>query len=112
MQLKARAVGITCEDYLNDKVAPQDSAKREMVRLMLDQNELQRFASSGEIELGDERTSELHVNQYVLLEAGEKQTIPARFGLGGKLVRLVVPEVAYPGRKSFEAPQFRAEVFY
>ena len=92
MQLKARAVGITCEDYLNDKVAPQDSAKREMVRLMLDQNELQRFASSGEIELGDERTSELHVNQYVLLEAGEKQTIPARLGLGGKLVRLVVPE--------------------
>ena len=67
MQLKARAVGITCEDYLNDKVAPQDSANREMVRLTLDQNELQRFASSGEIELGVERTSGLHVNQYVLL---------------------------------------------
>ncbi|MDA8969697.1 PIN domain-containing protein, partial [Akkermansiaceae bacterium] len=93
MQLKARAVGITCEDYLNDKVAPQDSANREMVRLTLDQNELQRFASSGEIELGVERTSGLHVNQYVLLEAGEKQTIPARLASNEKLVRLVVPEV-------------------
>ena len=33
MQLKARAVGITCEDYLNDKVEPQEAAKREMARL-------------------------------------------------------------------------------
>ena len=93
MQLKARAVGITCEDYLNDKVAPQDSAKSEMARLVLDANELQRFASSGEIGLEEERISGLHVNQYVLLEAGEKQTIPARLDKGGKLVRLVVPEV-------------------
>lgn len=93
MQLKARAVGITCEDYLNDKVPPQDSAKRKMARLSLDQNELQRFASSGEIELAEERLADLHVNQYVLLEAGEKQTIPARLAEGGRLVRLVVPEV-------------------
>lgn len=93
MQLKARAVGITCEDYLNDKVAPQDSAKREMARLALDQNELQRFASSGEIELEAGRMTDLHLNQYVLLEAGEKQTIPARLAEGGRLVRLVVPEV-------------------
>lgn len=93
MQLKARAVGITCEDYLNDKVEPQEAAKREMARLPLDQNELQRFASSGEIELDPERTKALHINQYVLLEAGEKQTIPARLSASGKLVRLMVPEV-------------------
>ncbi len=93
MQLKARAVGITCEDYLNDKVDPQDSAKKEMMRIPLDPNELQRFASSGEIELEGERIAALHINQYVLLEAGEKQTIPARLDSSGKLVRLVVPEV-------------------
>jgi len=93
MQLKARAVGITCEDYLNDKVEPQEAAKKEMVRLSLDQNEIQRFASSGEIELEAERTRELHLNQYILLEAGEKQTIPARLSASGKLVRLIVPDV-------------------
>ena len=59
----------------------------------MDQNELQRFASSGEIELDPERTAELHINQYVLLEAGEKQTIPARLAASGKLVRLAVPDV-------------------
>ena len=93
MQLKARAVGITCEDYLNDKVEPQEAAKKEMARLPMDQNELQRFASSGEIELEAERIAELHTNQYVLLEAGEKQTIPARLASSGKLVRLAVPDV-------------------
>ncbi len=93
MQLKARAVGISCEDYLNDKVAPQDSAKREMARLAMDPNELQRFASSGEIALGEDRLADFHVNQYLLLEGGERQTIPARLTEGGRLVRLVVPEV-------------------
>lgn len=93
MQLKARAVGIDCQDYLNDKVEVKDSAKKKMHRIQLDPNELQRFASSGEIELEEARVSELHTNQYVLLEAGEKQTIPARLDGSGKLVRLVVPEV-------------------
>ena len=92
MQLRARAVGISCEDYRNDKVTPQDSAKKAMQRLEVDASELQRFASSGELEPGAERIQDLHVNQYILLEAGEKQTIPARLDASGKLVRLVVPE--------------------
>ncbi len=92
MQLKARAVGIDCEDYLNDKVEPQEVSRNEMLRLAMDPTELQRFASSGEIELEEERIASLHVNQYVLLEAGEKQTIPARLDGDGKLVRLAVPE--------------------
>lgn len=93
MQLKARAVGIVCEDYLNDKVEIMDAAKNEMARIEIDPNELQRFASSGELELPEEKTAELHLNQYVLLAAGEKQTMPARFADPGKFVRLVVPEV-------------------
>jgi len=93
MQLKARAVGIKCEDYLNDKVDPKEAAKTEMARIQVDGNELQRFASSGELSCEDNRTDVLHVNQYVLLQAGEKQTMPARFDQSGKLVRLNVPEV-------------------
>ncbi len=93
MQLKARAVGIACEDYLNDKVDPQEAAKSEMLKIPVDQNELQRFASSGSLELEEDRLSILHINQYVLLEAGAKQTMPARFSKEHRLVRLNVPEV-------------------
>jgi PhoH-like ATPase len=93
MQLKARAVGITCEDYLNDKVDAKEVTQNEMRRIDVDQNQLQRFASSGELELAEEETETVDVNQYVLLAAGEKQTMPARFSKEGKFVRLVVPEV-------------------
>jgi len=93
MQLKARAVGIICEDYLNDKVEPQEVAKNEIVRLQVDQNDLQRFASSGELECDEDRLHSLDLNQYVLLEAGEKQTMPARLAPSGKFVRLNIPEV-------------------
>lgn len=93
MQLKARAVGIVCEDYLNDKVEIKDAAKNDMVRIEIDPNDLQRFASSGELEVEKEKLEPLHVNQYVLLQAGEKQTMPARLAPSGNFVRLVVPEV-------------------
>ncbi|MGJ8695890.1 MAG: PhoH family protein [Verrucomicrobiaceae bacterium] len=106
MQLKARAVGIACQDYLNDKVDPQEVAKKEMYRLEVDSNELQRFASSGELELDAERLAALHINQYVLLQAGEKQTMPARLAPGGthgRLVRLMIPEaLRIPDGKSLK----------
>jgi len=93
MQLKGRAVGIECEDYLNDKVEPSEVASYEMRRIEVDAADLQRFASSGEIELEGDRLREVVLNQYVLLHAGEKQTIPARLDAGGRFVRLQIPEV-------------------
>ena len=93
MQLKARAVGIECQDYLNDKVDPAEVANYEIRRVEVDDSELQRFASSGKLELPYERRPEVHLNQYVLLEVGEKQTMPARLGPNGTFLRLQVPEV-------------------
>ncbi len=52
MQLKARAVGIECQDYLNDKVDAREVSNYEVRRIEVDPNELQRFASAGEIALG------------------------------------------------------------
>ena len=49
MQLKARAVGIECQDYLNDKVDAREVSNYEVRRIEVDANELQRFASAGEI---------------------------------------------------------------
>jgi PhoH-like ATPase len=92
MQLKARSVGIECEDYLNDKVDVRDVSNYETRRIEVDANELQRFASSGEIVLDPQRFLGVTTNEYVLLGAGERQTIPARLGAGGEFVRLNFPE--------------------
>lgn len=92
LQLKARATGIDCQDYLNDKVDPREVSSYEISRVEVDPSEIQRFASSGELVLPHERRQDIALNQYVLLEAGEKQTMPARLASEGRLVRLQVPD--------------------
>ena len=93
MQLKARAVGIDSQDYLNDKVDPVEVSSYDMRCVDVDPSELQRFASSGELTLEHPRRKEIVLNQYVLLKAGEKQTMPARLDSNGTFVRLQIPEV-------------------
>jgi PhoH-like ATPase len=93
MQLKARAVGIECQDYLNDKVDAREVSNYEVRRVEVDPSELHRFASAGEITLAEDRLPGVTINEYVLLGAGEKQTIPARFTADGRFVRLNIPEV-------------------
>jgi len=93
MHLKARSVGLLCEDYQNDKVDEKEVASgNELKRIPVDQNELQRFASSGQLEIDKDRQTLLHTNEYVLLEAGEKQTMPARLNSSGQFVR---PKMLY-----------------
>lgn len=93
MQLKAKAVHINCQDYLNDKVDPQEVSNYEMRCVEVDPAELQRFASSGHLEIEHERRVDIVLNQYVLLQAGEKQTMPARLDAEGVFVRLQIPDV-------------------
>jgi PhoH-like ATPase len=93
MQLKARAVGIECQDYLNDKVDAREVSNYEIRRIEVDPNELQRFASMGEIAIMADRSQGVAVNEYVLLGAAAKQTIPARLAPNGRFVRLGCPEV-------------------
>ncbi|MFC4995289.1 PhoH family protein [Rubritalea tangerina] len=93
MQLKARAVHINCQDYLNDKVDPSEVSNYDMRSVEVDASELQRFASTGHLEIEHERRSGVVLNQYVLLQAGEKQTMPARLDADGVFVRLQIPDV-------------------
>jgi len=92
MQLKARAVGVPCEDYLHDKVEAREVSHMELAIIDVSQHELQRFASSGTLALDAKRCAALVVNEYVLLSAGEKHTMPARFTATGEFMRLHVPE--------------------
>lgn len=93
MQLKARSVGIECQDYLNDKVDAREVSNYEVRRIEVDPMELHRFASTGELALDPERIPGVSINEYVLLGAGEKQTIPARFHVDGMFVKLNIPDV-------------------
>ena len=88
MQLKARAVGIECEDYLHDKVEPREVANFDIARVEVSQHELQRFASSGCLSMPETRTVGMVVNDYALLSAGDKATMPAKLKANGEFVRL------------------------
>lgn len=93
LQLKARAVSIECQDYLNDKVDVKEVSNYDVRRIEVESGELHRFASKGELVLEPEVFQGISVNEYVLLCCGEKQTIPARLQHDGRFVRLNIPDV-------------------
>jgi len=91
MQLKARSAGIVVQDYLYDKVEAKEVQPKGHPRVEIEANALQKFASNGFITLEEERYKGIHTNQYVLLEAGPKSTMPARLDADGSFHTLQVP---------------------
>lgn len=98
VQLKARAVGLAAEDYLNDKVPEAIADEDDYQVLDLDVYEMQRFCSEGQLELPAEMVTRLYLNEYVLLRTPEGKTMPGRY-YGESLVRrLHIPDfVKAPG---------------
>src|SRR5580698_885298 len=97
VQLKARAVGLESQDYLNDKV-PEDADEVSYRELALSIYELQRFCSEGKFELDAKTARPLYLNEYVLLRSDEGKTMPARYFGDGQVRRLKIPEyVKAPG---------------
>lgn len=92
MQLKAMALGITCQDYLNDKVSAEDAEEFEIRTIRVESHELQRFGSSQSLNLDPQRTGPLELNEYVLLSASEQKLMPARHIGAGHFQRLKVPQ--------------------
>ena len=91
MQLKAMAIGLTCEDYLNDKVAVKDAEGYDMRSIQVEPHELQRFGSSRSIDLEASRTGPMEINEYVVLAVDAHKLMPARHMGDGHFVRLNVP---------------------
>ena len=99
MQLKARAVGIECEDYLHDKVEQREVSNFDIARIDVTSHELQRYASSGRLTLPAKRMGDVMTNDYALLTAGEKTSIPTRLNAQGEFVRLIhTPEAIKVGQ--------------
>lgn len=91
MQLKSLAVGITCQDYLNDKVSAKDAEGDEMKTIEVEAHELQRFGSARSLRLASDRTGPMEKNQYVLLQAENGKFMPARHMGDGEFIRLNIP---------------------
>ncbi len=91
LQLKAHAIGIPCEDYQNDKVDSAQVGAASPVLVEIKPNDLQRFASTGGLER-PAHVRRISPNEYVLLQAGEKRTMPARMGVDGAFHKLEIPD--------------------
>ena len=97
VQLKARALGLESEDYLNDKV-PEQVEEQSYRELGVTVYELQRFCSEGELHVEGEQARTLAVNEYVLLRSDEGKTMPGRHFADGVVRRLKLPDfVKAPG---------------
>jgi PhoH-like ATPase len=97
VQLKARAVGLESQDYLNDKV-PESVEEASYREVPVTIYELQRFCSEGQLDLGDTAPAGLVLNEYVLLRSDEAKTMPGRHYGAGVIRRLRLPEfVKAPG---------------
>src|SRR5882757_1151433 len=111
VQLKARAVGLESEDYLNDKV-PESDEEASYREIPLNIYELQRFCSEGGFALGDETSKPLYLNEYVLLRSDEGKTMPARYYGDGLVRRLKIPDfVKAPGGIPVRARNLEQQFF-
>jgi len=111
VQLKARAVGLESEDYLNDK-APAEPDEASYRELNVNVYELQRFCSEGLFELRESVAKPLYLNEYVLLRSDEGKTMPARY-YGDRVVRrLKLPDfVKAPGGIPIRARNLEQQFF-
>ncbi len=111
VQLKARAVGLESEDYLNDKV-PETDEEASYHEIGVNIYELQRFASEGAFELDESAAKPLYLNEYVLLRSDEGKTMPARYYGDGTVRRLRLPDfVKAPGGIPVRARNLEQQFF-
>lgn len=111
VQLKARAVGLESQDYLNDKVPePVDEASYHEIRVNV--YEMQRFCSEGEFALSAEAARPLYFNEYVLLRSDEGKTMPARYVGDDTVRRLKLPDfIKAPGGVPIRARNLEQQFF-
>ncbi len=114
VQLKARAVGLESQDYLNDKVPEIDDDEMSYREVPVTIYELQRFCSEGHLDVSATMDGQppLEINEYVLLRSDEDKTMPARHIGKGQVRRLRIPEfVKAPGGIPIRARNLEQQFF-
>ncbi|MDZ4817027.1 MAG: PhoH family protein [Verrucomicrobiota bacterium] len=95
MALKARSAGLETNDYLNDKVVDPDIQDGAPDEIDVSIHEMQRFASSGILEVDASRMHGVGANEYVLFRSANDKTIPARCSGGSRFQKLNFPPVVH-----------------
>lgn len=98
VQLKARAIGIESEDYLNDKAPAEEVESRACMEVPVSGHEMQRFYSEGQLDLGTDHVDGVepfYMNQYLLLKTEQGKTAPARYYGSNVVKRLKIPDSIY-----------------
>jgi len=112
VQLKARAVGLESQDYLNDKVPEETDEEGAYREIGLTIYDLQAFCSEGQFEVGADDARRLYINEYVLLRSDEGKTMPARYYGDGIVRRLKLPEyLRAPGGIPIRARNLEQQFF-
>jgi PhoH-like ATPase len=112
VQLKARAVGLESQDYLNDKVPEETDEEGAYREIGLTIYNLQAFCSEGQFEIGADEARHLYINEYVLLRSDEGKTMPARYYGDGIVRRLKLPEyLRAPGGIPIRARNLEQQFF-
>ena len=111
VQLKARAVGLESQDYLNDKV-PENVEEASYREIPVTVYELQRFCSEGAFDIEADAAQPLTLNEYVLLRSNEGKTMPARYYGDNTVRRLRLPDyVKAPGGIPIRARNLEQQFF-
>ncbi len=76
MAVKARAVGLSVEDYRNDRVETDET--EEYASVHLNEPAMEEFRETGSVSMDNLTNGELYVNEYVML-ASDDWTEPARY---------------------------------
>lgn len=92
LYLKALAIGVEAEDYRTDKVSPLDVESTLPASLELSATELQRFMSTGQIQLPASRKLDFYINEYVTFTTDGRKHVPARYLGENTFRRLIVPQ--------------------
>jgi len=88
MALKALALDLEAQDYMNDKVAP-GKVEGGCQALWIGDDAYERFLEEGAVDLAPAETARFHLNEYLFVTNGAFRE-PARFRGGGLIEALVV----------------------
>ncbi|MEC7487173.1 MAG: PIN domain-containing protein, partial [Verrucomicrobiota bacterium] len=89
MALKAIALGLEVEDYMNDKVS--DAKLGVSKTVTVDDVDYKKFLEEHGIDLAPELTQQLFINEYIFISNGEFKQ-PARYRGDGQLEGLILGE--------------------
>lgn len=97
MLLKAMALELRAEDYLNDKVDEKFGDEDDFYpSIEVSRHEMQRFGSEGGITFSAERLNGMAVNEYALLQAEDGSVFPSRYEGESSFRRLNLPAHLQP----------------